>query len=259
MILRMTGKNKSRARYFRRNHGLRCPLRLLRIWHLIPAPFNPPNGGDRPAVTGGLGLFEGRFKPIPKPHRDLAHEPSRCQSCSTQEFHPDICTYTDLRHTPYHALMAQGLEAIATVPLPAQQAQGYLWLGCQSQTLPQINTLEALRPPLQLALGILAQQNRIVNCQQYQQASGKFSSSLMKFRTHKNYFRPPVPNSKQFSASSREVSFYSNRQIPSVNDRNLIRRILWSSSLAGLSCRPNGRSRTVNSVRWLGKKRLWCG
>ncbi|WP_099239717.1 GAF domain-containing sensor histidine kinase [Synechococcus sp. BDU 130192] len=87
-----------------------------------------------------------------------------------QEFHPDICTYTDLRHTPYHTLMAQGLEAIATVPLPAQQAQGYLWLGCQSQTLPQINTLEALRPPLQLALGILAQQNRIVNCQQYQQA-----------------------------------------------------------------------------------------
>lgn len=106
-----------------------------------------------------------------------------------QEFHPDICTYTDLRHTPYHALMAQGLEAIATVPLPAQQAQGYLWLGCQSQTLPQINTLEALRPPLQLALGILAQQNRIVNCQQYQQAQREIQQLIDEIQDTQKLFQ----------------------------------------------------------------------
>ena len=86
-----------------------------------------------------------------------------------QKLGTDVDIYKDLPCTPYHTLMAHGLEAIAALPFRSEQAQGYLWLGNNSQTLPQVKTLEALRPPLQLALGILAQQNQVASCQQHQQ------------------------------------------------------------------------------------------
>lgn len=169
--------------------------------------------------------------------------------------------YPDIQTTPYRHFAKAGIKAIACVPIPYQHDErGWLWLGSAS-TLPSLETIETVLPPLSLVLQTLELQGRELCCQAYHQLIAEINHFIDEEENTTKLLKRAIAATQKFFQVDQGIVGLLKYDNPLHHRRDQITcptaTITLSHSVTALPKKWQLRECDFCQQAWLGAPEIW--